>query len=671
MPAKISADGRIATYTDAAEFKAAFDAYNGQGPYPSYAGPGSGTDVLMGGPTAPGTVSRGYEGAGTAPQPFTPPQLRPIPGTEAFAPVQAPPPRPPTLGQGPGQDYADTERRWAEARGASGFTPPALAGPALRPPEARDKMAAPGPRAWEAEITRGPWEAPRLRLPTEIDYTGSASSIFGGYAGRRRDGSGFRQPAVSQGGRGHTMFLQSATGLEEPRQATGRPLPRGFNVSYARAVPTVGAEDGGQPTGPAVEISDPGGPGPPVPTTGGGGPPMPTQNPGTGRQWVYDPWKKEWESVTDPSFQNPQRPPQRAPRTAAEEEEDAAQAAEARQRAATAGALLPGQVALQDAQVRQIDSIIADLQAKQQEAIRRGDREAAAAANELALKYKELQQRGESGTADRAFKAELDYAESRRRDLDARLSVSKTSGYMETGAPTLDREKFVSDAERQNLIALANAGNQAALIRLKEIEQAEGRRQFDVGQETRGREFERTQGLSEAQFEAQRRADPSSIFDKVYAARGGQGAQGGGGSFRVPATGADTGRGGLQVFPQGAAGGAQADEGESRAQRALNTQPLSYGEIRESGAEAPGIAAVTGGGSPFTPPRYRPAGGMPVVSAQGYGQLTPTEQRVFDAQLRVTGNEPGDYHAYRRRLFGAPRRSGGGFSRPRVAARGL
>lgn len=63
MPGRISPDGRTAYYSDPAEYRAAFDAYQGDGPYPAL---GPGPDVLSPG-TRPGQVDRNVPG--TAPSP--------------------------------------------------------------------------------------------------------------------------------------------------------------------------------------------------------------------------------------------------------------------------------------------------------------------------------------------------------------------------------------------------------------------------------------------------------------------------------------------------------------------------------------------------------------------------------------------------------------------------
>ncbi len=253
-----------------------------------------------------------------------------------------------------------------------------------------------------------------------------------------------------------------------------------------------------------------------------------------------------------------------------------------------------------------------------------------------------------------ALTAELGYAGSRRADAQVGFQEAGVTGYYNNN-PTMQREQLISDTERANLLAQAQMGNMAAQIRLKEVDQAENQRQFNVGQEMQWRQ------------------NPTSVYDRVWGARtgtsgnpitGGSASPGAGG-FATP--GAAGGGGpmaqGQSTVPTsagGAPGGGFAPPAQGQASGAL-----TYNEIRQAGAEAPGIAAATSGARPGVMPSYQNAGGMPTVSGQALNQLSPTERGVFDAQLRVTGNDPQDYEWNRRRLMGQAAGSGAGFAAPR------
>ena len=94
----------------------------------------------------------------------------------------------------------------------------------------------------------------------------------------------------------------------------------------------------------------------------------------------------------------------------------------------------------------------------------------------------------EIATADRALRAELGYAESRRADVRTGLERAGTTGYYE-GQPTFAREREFSDVERANLTTLSNRAYQAAQVALSQGNQAEAQRQFNIAQNLRDRQF--------------------------------------------------------------------------------------------------------------------------------------------------------------------------------------
>ncbi len=485
-------------------------------------------------------------------------------------------------------------------------------------------------------------------------------------------------------------------------------------------------------------------------------------------------------------------------------------------------ALLPGQVNIQNATVDQIRAGIENLskqmgldtskfdwqkitdsarltQSGQQQSI---DRQAQIENNAIAQGRLKLD-------------ADTGYAASARADqslaLQGQAQGAQITGYDAQGNPTFAREQAVSDSQRADLQLQASMGNQAAQIRLQELAQQEGARQFDtptgegqreydisqrlrqqqqdqgntlaqqqfglaqqtqnqgnviatgnlgVAQATQAataayqagqlalqqgnaeeakRQFDIAQklqqqvqdqsyGLSEQQLaENQRqfnvtneqawRQNPASVFDQVWAARGG--------AFKPPptvtappttptvpstqqqqptapttapaplttsafkppttmTTNDTTGGSGGSGFQE--LGGSDLTTPTSpfkpppivtsgtttpttQQQQGGPTGPLTYGEIKASGVEAPGIAAATSGG--FRPPRYQTAGGVPIVSGQAYNQLLPSEKAVFDAELSATGNNPADYAAHRAQLTAPAVRTSGGFSAPRRVGAGV
>jgi hypothetical protein len=585
-----------------------------------------------------------------------------------------------------------------------------LPGGATRPPFTPPPTAATPPAASvQPQPQERRFALPSMRMPTNVDYTGSAGSIFGNYVGTAPAGgfaapspqaqsSGFQPPAgvnvtmrdsgIPQSGGGTTMRALSSTtgGFEAPSPAPGEgeTLPSGVD---AGPDPWPGPGGGGASGGADTTT-------PAAPTSAA--PQAPTGYvyvPKYGTDSLGRP-TSTWELVPDRTPQ-PSQPPQRAPQTADEirqtqlendriraetdrirnqpiqqqrdpnlpapmhpEQLDAilASTGMTNEQIARMKALLPGEINLQNANVDQIRAGIENAAARlgldttrfdwqrimdtaQTEMGYANSRRADA---QLGLSQQELQ-----------LRAELGYADSRRADAQLGLSRSGVSGYMDNGDPTLQREQLISDSERQNLLAQASVGNMAAQVRLREIDQAETARQFNTTTEMAWRQ------------------NPSSLFDRVWDNRGGASAASG---FQAPQP--QQAQAQMQQQPQQAFAPPQAQmqqQAQAQPQQAAFQAPqaqqqqrsaLSYGEIQRAGAEPPAVAAATRGDNMTAAPRWRPAGDMPVVSGQALGQLSGSERSVFDAQLRATGNDPNDYHAYRQRMTAAPVRSGG-FAAPR------
>ncbi len=223
-------------------------------------------------------------------------------------------------------------------------------------------------------------------------------------------------------------------------------------------------------------------------------------------------------------------------------------------------------------------------------------------------------------TADRALEAELGYAGSRRADTQVGLQRAGLMGYDEYGNATMGREAQASEQTRANLLAGSTMGMSAADIRLRELGLGEQQRQFDTTTEMSWRQ------------------NPASFADKIWNTR----SAGTGGGFQQPQA----------TLGGGGQGGLFQDNGA-----------LTFGGIQQAGVQSPGIAAMTSGGQMGA---YRPAGGVPMVSGQMLNQLNPAERQQWDAMLLSTGNDPASYEQQRQQLVGPAVRSGaGGFARPR------
>lgn len=629
----------------------------------------------------------------------------------------------------------------------------AAAQPGFRPPAASVQPAGPvGPGGFRPPgATAGALNFRRLGLPASVDPGGSAGSIFGAYLGtlgapQGLGAQGFRPPAPGQGP-GRAGFAEGGLGAPGEFAAQVQPKKGKYRVLSSPSDP-LPKED----TNPPVRQPKPG---------------EIRQQTGADGSTITQEWRIDaygdgsWVTV---STRAPQQGATQTPEQANAAQASANQANAAADRtralqpheidqlianigltneqAARLKALLPGEVNLQNANVDQIRAAIDNAAGRLGLDKSRFDWDKAiqtagltgrlgdAATLDL-IKTTGFDERGNPTLETRRFQHQqgIDYANSGRADLLANLQRERQgaeiTGYDAFGNPTFAREQAVSSEERANLLAQASIGNQAAQIRLEELRQAEGARQFDannqIAQGRLGLDTELGRGqldLQRQQAERDFRRDPASVFDKVFATRGGfappaaagdpggaaaqgfsdrAGALGAPGGFAPPqaqgvqalgapsalqgggiagAQSAPTGftapaQGAPEIFrPQATSAGGGGFRPPQQAQAAGGERgPLTYGEIQRSGAEPPGIAAATRGDAEL--PRYRPAGDMPVVSGQAYNRLTPTERTVFDAQLRATGNSSEDYHDYRRKLTGAAVRSGGGFSAPRRVAAAL
>lgn len=581
---------------------------------------------------------------------------------------------------------------------------------------------APPPPQASVQQRRGGFALPRLRVPQNVDMAGSAGNIFGAWAGA---------PPAQQGG--FQPPPEVNVNVRDSGIPEAQPAATGGGTRFRIMSRTAGnpAAGGGGVQGRELEdIDEPVQPDAPPPPPGGGGggggaggggagggggggapaaPPGYAYVPKYGVDRFGEP-TSTWELVQDRNWRPPSTatgaPPQRAPQYASEEDRDRAAADAARQNAATSAGQL--QLSKEELAYRKekdtFDREERNARLKYEEAVNARDFTAAEfwrkQASDLGVRRQDFEERnadlsrqfqGEQAGADRALRAELGYADSRRADaalgLQRDRQGAEITGYDAEGNPTFAREQAVSSEERANLIALANVGNMAAQVRLREIDQAEQRRQFDTT------------------TELQWRQNPSSVFDRVWGNRGGAtptAAQQGGfapprivgqpeaqrqqvGGFTPPAMVASKdaapapsqGQQPVEARTMDGGGGGFTAPGVIRTQQREQQQQqqpqpqrsgaLSWGEIREAGAEPAAIAAATRGDNPASGARWRPAGGMPVVSGQALGQLSSEERGVFDAQLRATGNNPDDYHDYRRRMTARPVRTGG-FSAPRRAA---
>jgi len=280
-----------------------------------------------------------------------------------------------------------------------------------------------------------------------------------------------------------------------------------------------------------------------------------------------------------------------------------------------------------------------------------------------------------------AWRRENANEEKRRFDVGA-------SGYIE-GAPTLEREKLISDAERANLKTLADLGNTAAQIRLREIDQLEtalqNERRFGLeqgaltgfydGKNTLDRdrfglqaEVQRGQlgldrdrfGLETRKTEWEMAKDPFSATVKARMLRGELPAP-------PPMTTDSTGRYeviGEPVHRIMSAPPPMAGEpvhrimpmpptmsGKPGAITQLKPPPLAGARtmqpppISEYEGMAPGLRAAFEG-KPIAAPKTP----LPPLSGQDRARLLPSEKRILDAEHLSRGINPDDADEIARRL---------------------
>ncbi len=232
------------------------------------------------------------------------------------------------------------------------------------------------------------------------------------------------------------------------------------------------------------------------------------------------------------------------------------------------------------------------------------------------------------------------------------LQAQQAYGYDQNGNPTLQGQQTISSEDRANLLAQAQIGDQAATIQLQDLQRKEGARQFDANN-----------ALARQEADRQWRQNPASFLDQAWSQRGQAAPTSQGTGFAAPASA------GTQYSTMSApVGSVAATQGQAGYTPATQQGPLSYADIQRSGVEPPGVRAATGGFQQM--PQYQTAGGVPRISQQAYGQLNPTEQQAFGAELQATGNNPADYFKQQQMLTQPAVRSSGGFSAPRPQVAG-
>ena len=513
--------------------------------------------------------------------------------------------------------------------GGEVYTPPGAAPLPFAPRGGQVGTAAP-------PVAANPWETPRLRMPGYIDPNAGASSMFGSWTGTNNGGGAappaYQAPRFDVFGRpvGQTRFSLMSAG---PNPA-GAVAPPAIEVD-ADGNPVPGTQSpGGGPQGPGA--APPAGDGGQVDARGK---PKPPAGPGYDYRLSYNSdgypiWQVYNVSERAGDAGGSREGPSAGRNAAVNEGELANDTALlpykideimagiglTTDQAARIRALLPGEIMTQTAN---IDRIYAEIQN---------------AAARLGLDTSRLNWDKERDTAtllgqvgDRPTLArEQLYGfdpqgnptlEARRHQLD----IAQTRGYLPGGEATLDREKQVTDSERSNLLALAQTGNLAAQVRLREIDQAEIARQYDTT------------------TEMQWRQNPSSLADRAFNQRGAQ--------ARIAAP---AGQGNDGYTPSGKG---MVDE---RLVRDLLQAPpprsgaLSYQELEQSGGIPPAIAAMNRGGGGGD---YASASGAPRASNQGLNRLSPSNRSIYDAQSRQMGDDPADLAFQRKKLMGNARPS--------------
>ena len=300
-------------------------------------------------------------------------------------------------------------------------------------------------------------------------------------------------------------------------------------------------------------------------------------------------------------------------------------------------------------------------------------------AAKIAMAQAELEQRQRQfdlTTQENQARREQDAALARMASEQraAEFGVGQTGYY--GGAPTMEREKLISDAERQNLQLLASIGNQAAQIRLREIEQAESalqnRRQFGLqeggltgyygGLDGQGRptlarsqfELSQEQSRGAAALAGQRFGFEQemgrgqlglSTRQQGFTEEQGRGAAAlAGQRFGLES---ELGRGGLDLQRQ-AQRWQQARDPFSATAKAQMLRGGDFGAAptsRFSDMPAPGVRSVF---TNETPGEVQSP--LPWISAQDRNRLLPSEQRILGAEVQSRGIDEDDYWEQSRRL---------------------
>ncbi len=255
---------------------------------------------------------------------------------------------------------------------------------------------------------------------------------------------------------------------------------------------------------------------------------------------------------------------------------------------------------------------------------------------------------------------ELNYANSRRADMLAGVTRSNTSGYMDDGSATLEREKLYADTDIANMAALSDRAYKAAQVALAQGDQAEAQRQFDISHELKNRIESADLALRQQAAEREWRQNPSSFLDQAWASRGmaaptfqaqaqPQAQIAPTPAVAAPRMMAEPAPAGMMAAPTFQPQQAQPDgrgviAAPQMQQQASNVpaamRPLNFDEIERSGSNLPGLSAAFKGEEQRN---YQTAGGVPRLSAQRLNSLNSTERSGLDALLKATGNDSQTY----------------------------
>ncbi len=220
------------------------------------------------------------------------------------------------------------------------------------------------------------------------------------------------------------------------------------------------------------------------------------------------------------------------------------------------------------------------------------------------------------------------------------LKREEDIGYV-AGLPTLAREQAAAQQNVANYNAMANSAYQAAQVALKEGDQAEAKRQFDLSyklqqkaSELQDKEF----GLKEKAAALEQSRNPASFLDKGFRAYG----------EVPPVTGipnnggyAATSPGGGHNLPPVSTLGGGLNVGVAGIPPAVTGQPLRSQDILQNPQLLPGLRQAFAG--------QTGANAIPLVSGQAASQLLPSDRKQLDAGLTATGVDPEDYWTQQQR----------------------